>query len=316
LKDAIINKLIIPSEIERGRPYQVNMINERNRDSQVVEGDDINLQFAFNNVLFNKNDFKLQTNPDSCQLNSEQLKLNVNSTHFKNTHLLQLRFKNITTACNYNYTLNLKVNSHPHFADTPFIKPTNPSLFYNLNAQRPIKPYFIDKQTNLTIEVFNATQNSNETIFVTTADINVESDRTIELNCQAFGKPRPTIVWYKDNRLLNLTDEKYKLGDGSLKLFRTHAVDSGLYQCQVSNRYGRIERSFNVQVESTSVKKVQKQRIIIIWGSIGLMVVSVSLVVALVLFWLQIRANSKLKVKLYHSNFFLIMNFSIFVIIF
>jgi hypothetical protein len=300
--DSIINKLIIPSEIERGRPYQVNMINARNRDNQVVEGDDINLQFAFNNVLFSKTDYKLTANPNSCQLNSEQLKLNEDTTFFKNTHLLQLKFKNITTACNFNYTLNLKVNSHPHFADTPFIKPTNPTLFYNLTIQKPIKPYFIDKQTNLTIEVVNATQNSNETILVTTADINVESDKTIELNCQAFGKPRPTIVWYKDNKLLNLTDEKYKLSEGSLKLFRTHAVDSGLYQCQVSNRYGRIERSFNIQVESPNIKKVQKQRIIIISGVVALLIFSLVLVVFMVVLFKLCIENARIKV----SSFFII----------
>jgi hypothetical protein len=274
------------------------MINERDRDTQIVEGDDINLQFAFNNVLFNKADYKLTTNPDSCPLDSSQLHLSSNSTRFKNTHLLQLRFKNITQACNFNYTLNLRVNSHPHFAETPFIKPTNPSLFYNLNVQKPVKPQFIDKQTNATVEVLlNSTQNTNETVLVVTADIKVESDKTIELNCQALGRPKPMILWFKDGRLLNITDEKYKVGDGSLKLFRTHSVDSGMYQCQVANRYGRIERSFNVEVESTNVKKVRKQRIIILVVSFGLTLVSIFLVVALVLFFLQRRENNKILVS-------------------
>ena len=234
---------------------------------------------------------------EKCKLGSKQLSLSVNDTHFKNTHILQLRFKNITNQCNYNYTLQLKVSSHSYFTETPFVKPTNPSLFYNLNVQTPIKPYFINKQSNMTLEIFNSSQTANETILVTTADIKVESDKTIELNCQAFGRPKPTIIWLKDGKLVNITDEKYKVSEGSLKVFRTHPVDSGLYECRVENRYGAISRSFNVQVEATNVKRVQKQRMIIRVVSISLTIVIIFLVVALLLFYFQRKENNKIKVN-------------------
>jgi hypothetical protein len=296
--DSISTKVITPSEIERGRPYQVNMINQRERDIEIVEGDDINVQFAFNNILFNKNDYSLLTknsvdNSESCSLGSKYLTLNTNS-NFKYTHLLQLKFMNITKNCNYNYTLGLKVNQHPHFLDSPLLKPKNPSINYNLNVLAPIKPFFLDKSMNQTTSIND--KSSNDTVFITTTDIRVKSDQTIVLNCLAIGRPKPSIVWLKYSQFLNTSDEKYVLSEGALKIMRTHPIDSGRYECAVSNRFGAINRSFNVKVEATRDKR-QKKIIYIV--SITLSIVTLLFLLALILYYVQRMENFKLKVRFF-----------------
>lgn len=295
--DSIVKKMIIPSEIERGRPYQVNLVGEREKDLQVVEGDNVKIQFAYSNILYKKDDYNVVTNPNACKLGSDVLTLQTNEAKFPNTQLVELAFKQIPISCSFNYSLNLKVSPHPYFSDLGFIKPTNPEIGYNLKVLSAVKPYFLDKQTNNTQQV-NSTLASglNETVLMITTDIKVDSDKTIELNCQASGRPKPAIKWLKDGKMLNLTQEKFKLGEGTLKLIRTHSVDSGLYECQVNNRIGAITRSFNIQVESTNTKKVQKQRIIIAVVSVSLTIVSMFLFLALLLYFLQRRENNKLKV--------------------
>jgi hypothetical protein len=237
------------------RDLQVNLLSERTKDSEIVEGDNFRLQFAFNNVLYNRSDYALTAPPSTakCGLNTPQLAISEsNEQRYNYTQIVSLRFSNVSRDCNYNYTLRLKVNNHPHFRPTepPYTMPTNPLMLYSVNVLAPIKPYFLNNNPNHTIVISNVTTNETDSIVMTTTDIKVESDKTIELNCQSNGRPKPNVIWFKDSQLLNLTDEKFKLNEGSLKIFRTHPVDSGLYECHVTNRYGTLTRSFNVEVEA------------------------------------------------------------------
>lgn len=119
--------------------------------------------------------------------------------------------------------------------------------------------------------------------------------------CDNYGRPNPIVTWFKDKQMLNLTEHKYKLVNGSsLKIFRTHQVDSGLYECNVFNRYGQISREFNVTVNQNTVfiKGMSKRHILLI------VVVSLFSLVSLVLLALvsvylikQKRENARMKVS-------------------
>ncbi|XP_022823577.1 hemicentin-2-like isoform X2 [Spodoptera litura] len=59
------------------------------------------------------------------------------------------------------------------------------------------------------------------------------------LDCEAYGEPRPTsATWTHDGVTMNVTDMSYVLG---MELGAT-----GIYECEVSNKFGSIRRSFNV----------------------------------------------------------------------
>ncbi len=148
--------------------------------------------------------------------------------------------------------------------------------------------------------------NANETyqnVLIVFSDITVASDKTLELNCGNFGRPKPIVVWFKNNELLNLTDEKFYLDNtGSLKIVRTHSIDSGKYECQVSNRIGKITRSFNVNVEANiltiKVKELTtKQIFLIVFISIVSFVLLVLLMMALAYVFYQKREHLNLVVN-------------------
>lgn len=50
--DAIVSRIIIPSALARGKLAEVVMLNERNGDKQVVQGDNINIEFNFNSIFY------------------------------------------------------------------------------------------------------------------------------------------------------------------------------------------------------------------------------------------------------------------------
>ncbi len=89
---------------------------------------------------------------------------------------------------------------------------------------------------------------------MTTNDVHVPFNKTIELNCASGGRPRPTTIWYKDDVPLNTSVTKYTLSAGSLKIFRTVLVDSGTYKCVVSNCHDSITRTFNLDVDNSILK--------------------------------------------------------------
>ncbi|KAF9796157.1 hypothetical protein SFRURICE_010166 [Spodoptera frugiperda] len=67
----------------------------------------------------------------------------------------------------------------------------------------------------------------------------VQESTPASLNCQAYGEPSPThATWTHDGVAMDNTDMSLILG---MKLGAT-----GIYECEVSNKFGSIRRSFNV----------------------------------------------------------------------
>ena len=304
-------KIIVPSDLERGKPYQVDVFNkERPQDKEIVVGDSFKLIYSFNNVLYSSDKYNLVSKPQttaSCEINSADFLLK-NVKNF--TRSLEIPFENVQLSCSSNYSLELKISNDKYFLD-PQLQfgskvLTNPVVTYPLNVLNYIVPYFLnsaEKQTEITNSTEELTNGGNVTeIFIAySGDIKVESDKTVELNCQSRGRPKPAVKWLKDGQLVNVTEEKYKYDEtGSLKILRTHPVDSGAYQCDVSNRYGFIKRSFIVDVESP-IKAItemsRKQVILIVVITTITFILFVLLFMAIMFVVHQKRENSKLIVS-------------------
>ena len=59
------------------------------------------------------------------------------------------------------------------------------------------------------------------------------------LECEAYGYPKPSVMWYSSGR--ELTDKKKyrQLSNGSLEIMDVREEDAGEYECTASNRLGR-----------------------------------------------------------------------------
>ena len=329
---------------ERQQHINSNKIEPAN--DEIIGDDAFQLQFLFNSIMYDSNNYALDTRPP-CGLNSvEHGRLLVTESSLNFSKVVTLQFTNASHACNYNYSMRLVLTDHPFFVSSQqqqssdaASKRAGPVIKYPVRVLAPIKPFFINKNMNKTVQVnnndddpdkednshffdsmSNPNSNSNNnnnnnnntvspvtaaTIYVTTNDINVQSDKNVELNCKAGGRPQPSIVWLKDGAPLNLSDEKFNNNAeliGSLKIARTHPVDSGLYECHVANRYGQVKRSFNVYVEATTLtiqvkEMTRKQLIAIILVSMASFVLAVLLVVALTYVIYQKREHNKLQVS-------------------
>lgn len=197
-------------------------------------------------------------------------------------------------------------------SDSPFSFAANPNkktlLAHSLNVLTPVKPYFLTPHSNdknFTIEVTtngtsNDTTHSDRVIVAGGDTLVVDSDQTILLRCENDGRPKPIVAWSKDKQMLNMTEQKYRLNGSSLKIFRTHQIDSGVYECDVSNGYGRISREYNVTVRQNTVqiKGLGKRHILLI------VVISVFSLISLILLALvshhlikQKKENKELKVE-------------------
>jgi len=68
------------------------------------------------------------------------------------------------------------------------------------------------------------------------------------LRCDASGSPRPEVVWYKDDAILNMT-VPHPIS-WTLVLDHVTLKDGGLYTCIVYNNVGAISFAYNVTVRS------------------------------------------------------------------
>ena len=73
------------------------------------------------------------------------------------------------------------------------------------------------------------------------------------LECEAYGEPEPTIIWYSKGRTLKNTDKYDELKNGSLVIRDLKAEDSGEYECTATNTLG----TKTVTKTVTRVLKVQ-----------------------------------------------------------
>ncbi|RNA43512.1 vascular endothelial growth factor receptor 1, partial [Brachionus plicatilis] len=288
-------KLIIPSDLTNGLSYDTKVVYERDYDTEIVQGDTFSIQFWFNNILYSSSDYELSSVEDgSCAMAVKEPR----RTTF--SHIVELMFEDVSVDCKNNYTLQINVDKHPYFYPSQNSRPVSPVLFYNLNVLKPIDLYFLNQSMHL-----NQTNETEQ--IVTYGDLQIKPDKTLILDCEYYGRPKGKIAWLKDNKTVNLDDEKFNLDAGKLEIFRTHPVDSGTYECHVTNRYGRIKRSFRIHVETTTITlkvKVMSKRIIglIVVVSLCAIVLLVLLMFALVKIIKQKRENKKLKKK--HEELF------------
>lgn len=50
--ESISSRIILPSGLKKGKLSEVVMVNQRNNDKEVVEGDNVNVEFMFNNIVY------------------------------------------------------------------------------------------------------------------------------------------------------------------------------------------------------------------------------------------------------------------------
>jgi hypothetical protein len=312
--DSVTSKIIIPSDLDNGKPHRIKVIKmsakettdtfENDEDEEIVQGDTFWLEYSFNNVLFKANDYQLirKTNENECPL-----VITEPTAKFSFTKIVLVKFNDVTEKCNFNYSLRLKVNENKYFSEPPYVMPVNPRIDYALSVLELVKPYFIhDTGKNMTLNVGQNETFANNTVLITTNDIRVKSDETIMLNCEAYGRPKPKVIWFKNSKLL--AEDKYKFINGSLQIYRTHHTDSGYYQCDVNNRYGSLSRSFNVDVEFVKVEKsLSKRQIAVIWiSSIASVLLFVLLIIAIAYGCTQKVEKDKINKK--HKNFMRFLN--------
>ncbi|PFX15764.1 Fibroblast growth factor receptor 1 [Stylophora pistillata] len=75
---------------------------------------------------------------------------------------------------------------------------------------------------------------------------------SVKLTCSADGNPRPTVEWYKDGKLFKERNGGRKLHlsqwTTSLSLMDLVPSDTGSYMCNVSNSYGWINHTYELEV--------------------------------------------------------------------
>ena len=58
------------------------------------------------------------------------------------------------------------------------------------------------------------------------------------LECEAYGYPKPSVMWYSSGRELTDTTQYRLLTNGSLEIISVREADAGDYECTASNKLG------------------------------------------------------------------------------
>ncbi|KAM9444234.1 netrin receptor UNC5B-like [Clarias gariepinus] len=69
------------------------------------------------------------------------------------------------------------------------------------------------------------------------------------LDCPVRGSPAPVLRWYKDGRLLQVTEHLHRLHNGSLILYSVTNRDSVEYRCVAENEVGVTERTISLKLQ-------------------------------------------------------------------
>lgn len=59
------------------------------------------------------------------------------------------------------------------------------------------------------------------------------------MDCEAYGYPEPSVMWYSSGRDLTDTTKYRQLNNGSLEIKEVKEEDAGDYECTASNKLGR-----------------------------------------------------------------------------
>ncbi|XP_044749680.1 peroxidasin [Coccinella septempunctata] len=73
------------------------------------------------------------------------------------------------------------------------------------------------------------------------SDCQPQSGETSVFNCLVKGDPEPTVVWYKNQEVIDVTDSKFEiLSNNTLIIRNVNQADEGVYSCSVKNILGDI----------------------------------------------------------------------------
>lgn len=90
----------------------------------------------------------------------------------------------------------------------------------------------------------------------TEKDVRTLENSTAVIACQANGMPIPRMNWFKNNLVLDLSDQRisqHLLGD--LTIINVQLGDQAIYKCVASNIYGEVSTSTNLEVIRRSVPR-------------------------------------------------------------
>lgn len=77
---------------------------------------------------------------------------------------------------------------------------------------------------------------------------------SVRLKCKAVGNPRPQLRWLKDESEFRQETEKQKKKEiWTLKLNNLQKEDTGKYMCVVSNRLGKLNYTYHLEIIGTDI---------------------------------------------------------------
>jgi hypothetical protein len=70
----------------------------------------------------------------------------------------------------------------------------------------------------------------------------------VQFDCSAYGTPMPHVLWLKNGQAMS--EEEFGLIRNIMKmtLKDLKISDSGNYTCQVTNQFGKLDRTFSLKV--------------------------------------------------------------------
>lgn len=80
----------------------------------------------------------------------------------------------------------------------------------------------------------------------------------VTLECHVAGNPEPTVLWEKDGRLLQMTNDfsaEYTAGRATLRISRIYAEDEGEYTMVAENSLGRSYSAAYIIVDAPEDKE-------------------------------------------------------------
>ncbi|NXP10171.1 TMIG1 protein, partial [Thinocorus orbignyianus] len=83
--------------------------------------------------------------------------------------------------------------------------------------------------------------------------LHVEADKDVTMSCNAKSNPQAQTAWYKNNELLTLEQDRYRLYQTSevfqLSITKVQKSDNGTYTCMVASALGQGKKDFHLIVE-------------------------------------------------------------------
>ncbi len=85
--------------------------------------------------------------------------------------------------------------------------------------------------------------------------LSIPQGQIATFECEAANaRPKPTVSWYKDSVLLNVSSDRFYVSEITRTLFirDVSSVDTGLYRCTLENVAGSIDsQPANLSIDNT-----------------------------------------------------------------